>query len=427
MPPFRIFVSSTQEDLKSYREAVRKKLEKLKEEFDIEIIGMEDFGARSEPPLQTCLDEVARSNKYIGIIGMRYGSIDASTKKSIVELEYEKASEKGLPRLMYLINENEGRIPPNSVQCEKLKELNEFKDRIKKNHTFAYFTTEENLASRIERDVRLNFQKEGIQPKESSGGKSPSKSLFIAGTLTNSILVKGDVLIINGIATDAPSKGIGVWIFGENFFEYSTVQAYPDESFEYVLSPKISKTMKMGQYFVVLQHPMANGELDVFPILEGLKKIVKNTKNNDFFVVEGMMAITGLEAAQSLVEMINTSHVDDTYTKLSFIVEDPIITIDPIDNVVVGQSVLVKGVTNISSEHDLLFEVTCIPLDISKMKSAFTMGGFGALASISKGRDFNTWVATIARPVYQAGKHYVNVYSDALDVAEVLEFDVKEN
>jgi Arc/MetJ-type ribon-helix-helix transcriptional regulator len=427
MPPFTIFLSSTKEDLKSYREAVRKKLDEIKEELDIDVVGMEDFGARPEPPIQTCLDEVSRSDMYIGIIGMRYGSIDDVTKKSIVELEYEKAAEKELPALMYLIDENEGRIPPNSVQCDKIRELNEFKDHIKKDHNVAYFTTEENLASRVERDVRSILQKKGIPPKENREGSVLSKSPFIAGTLTSSILVKGDVLIISGIATNAPVKGIGVWIFGEKFFNYSTAQVFPDESFEFLLSPRISKKMETGQYFVVLQHPMENGELDVFPIMDGIRKIVKNTKNRDFFVVEGMTRITGSEAAQNLVTIINTSHVDDTYTKLSFLVEDPVITIDPIENVTVGQSILVKGCTNISSEHDLLFEVTAVTVKKSEIKNVFGVAGFGAVASISKGRDFNTWEATIVRPVFQAGRHYVYVYSDALDVWQISEFDVKEN
>lgn len=427
MPPFRIFVSSTKKDLKSYREAVRDKLEELKEEFDIEIIGMEDFGARPEPPLQTCLNEVSRSNKFIGIIGMRYGTVDEATKKSFVELEYDKAVEIEIPTLMYLIDENEGRIPPNSVECNKLRDLKRFKKRIEKKHTIDHFTTEENLASRVERDVRLNLRNEGIQPKEDAEGSVSSKSPFIAGTLARSILVKGDVLIISGIATNAPKKGIGVWIFGDNFFNFSTVQVFPDESFEFILSPKITKTMETGQYFVVLQHPMQNGDLDVFPITEGIKKIVKNTNNQDYFVVDGIVRINGLEAAGNLVTMINTSHVDDTYTKLSFLVENPVITIDPIENITVGQSILIKGSTNISSEHDLLFEVTSTPIKESEIQTAFSVAGIGAIASISKGREFNSWVATIARPVFQAGKHYVYVYSDALDVMQILEFDVKEN
>jgi len=426
MPPFRIFVSSTKKDLKSYREAVRNKLEELKEEFDIEIIGMEDFGARPEPPLQTCLNEVSRSNKFIGIIGMRYGTVDESTKKSFVELEYDKAVEIGIPTLMYLIDENEGRIPPNSVECNKLRELKRFKKRIEKKHTIDHFTTEENLASRVERDVRLNLQNEGIQPKEDAEGRVSSKSPFIAGTLARSILVKGDVLIISGIATNAPKKGIGVWIFGDNFFNFSTVRVFPDESFKFILSPKITKTMETGQYFVVLQHPMQNWDLDVFPITEGIRTIVKNTKTPDFFVVDGIQRISGVEAAQNLITMINTSHVDDTYTKMSFLVEDALIKINPIGEVTVGKPILLSGSTNISTEHDLLVEVKSIPVEKPDVKRVFSVDGFGTIAKISKGRDLNTWETTVAQAVLKAGKYYVYIFSDALGVYQNSEFNAIE-
>jgi hypothetical protein len=389
---------------------------------------MEDFGARPESPLETCLNEVSQCNKYIGIIGMRYGTVDESTQKSIVELEYEKAIEKHIPTPMYLIDEDKGRIPANSVQCDKLNELNEFKKRIKDihtGHTVDFFTTEENLASRVERGVRLNLKKEGIQPRDDTKDKVSSKSLFIAGTLARSILVKGDVLIISGIATGTPTKGVGVWIFGDNFFNYSTVQVYPDESFEFILSPKISKKMNTGHYFVVLQHPMQNGELDVFPTIEGINRIVKNNKNRDFFVV-GTPGTLGAEGAQSLVTMINTSHVDDTYTKLSFLVEDPAITIDSIENIKVGQLILVKGSTNISPEHDLLFEIAPVRVIESKIKDLFIKAGIGALATISQGKGFNTWEATVARPILKTGTHYVYVYSDSLDVLQMSEFEVNE-
>jgi hypothetical protein len=426
MPPFKIFVSSTKMDLVSYRIAVRNKLEELKKEFDIEIIGMEDFGARSEPPLQTCLDEVGGSDMYIGIIGMRYGSIDGVTKKSFTHLEYEKAIENKLPIRVYLIDENEGRIPPNSVQCDKRKQLKKFKDILKDKHTCPAFTNEENLASQIELDVRKHLQAAGKKPKEQAEGKISSKTPFISGTLKRSILVKGDALIIRGVATKAPARGIAVWIFGKDYFNHSTVQVFPDDSFEYILSPEQTKSMEAGQYFVILQHPMLNGEFDVFPIEESIRTIVKNTQNSDFFVVDGISKIAGPEAAKYFVEMINTSHVDDTYTKLSFLVEEPLITINPLGEIIVGKPMLINGSTNISTDHDLLVEVKSVAVERSDVKRVFSVDGFGTLAAISHGPELNTWQTTVAQAVLSPGKYYVHVLSDALGVMQITEFTAVE-
>ena len=48
-----VFISSTYDDLKEYRRAVWELLEK----FDVNVRGMEQFGARKEAPLATCLTE----------------------------------------------------------------------------------------------------------------------------------------------------------------------------------------------------------------------------------------------------------------------------------------------------------------------------------------------------------------------------------
>ena len=60
---------------------------------------MEFFGARTEKSLEVCLSEVEQSDIYIGILGMKYGSIDEDTGKSYTHLEYKKATELELPRL----------------------------------------------------------------------------------------------------------------------------------------------------------------------------------------------------------------------------------------------------------------------------------------------------------------------------------------
>ena len=48
---------------------------------------MEDFGARPENSLDTCLNELNKSDIYIGIIGMNYGSIYNNEKKKVVTLK----------------------------------------------------------------------------------------------------------------------------------------------------------------------------------------------------------------------------------------------------------------------------------------------------------------------------------------------------
>ena len=48
------------------------------------------------------------------------------------------------------------------------------------------------------------------------------------------------------------------------------------------------------------------------------------------FALTGPAALQGSDAAEALVQAINSPNVDDTYTKLQMLVETPVITINPV-------------------------------------------------------------------------------------------------
>lgn len=155
-----IFLSSTYEDLQPHRQAVWDTLHKLK----VGVSGMEIFGARSEEPLDTCLDEVSKCNVFIGILGMRYGSIHAESGKSFVQLEYESALEGKLDILVYLIDEESATLAPKFVDIgDSARALADFKHVLRKKHTIGSFVSAEDLAEKVEQDLlRLFSEKELI-------------------------------------------------------------------------------------------------------------------------------------------------------------------------------------------------------------------------------------------------------------------------
>lgn len=158
-----IFVSSTYTDLEPCRKAVWNTLDKLK----VGISGMEIFGARSAEPLQTCVDEVMKCDVFVGIAGMRYGSVDEKTTKSFVRVEYETALEKNLDILIYLIDEEKAQISPKFVDVGKsASKLRDFKDLLRKKHTIETFMSPEDLATKVERDLLRLFIEKGLVIKE---------------------------------------------------------------------------------------------------------------------------------------------------------------------------------------------------------------------------------------------------------------------
>jgi hypothetical protein len=141
-----VFISSTYRDLKIHREKIWNALQN----YDLNITGMEEFGARHSPPLETCIDEIHKSDIYIGIISMCYGSVDSISGKSFTQIEYEKAKEIGLEIMIYLIDENSGTVKTGHIDFgDKSLSLNQFKNILKNNHTVDWFVDADDLSEKI--------------------------------------------------------------------------------------------------------------------------------------------------------------------------------------------------------------------------------------------------------------------------------------
>jgi len=147
--PKTVFISSTYYDLIDYRRRVWETLSEL----DLRILGMEKFGARSTTPLQTCLEQVDKSDIFVGIIGFRYGSVEKTSKKSYTQLEYERAIEKGIETLIYFYSDNAYIKTSNIEQGINARRLEKFKKTLRR-HTTDSFIDPDDLAYKIQ--VRIN-------------------------------------------------------------------------------------------------------------------------------------------------------------------------------------------------------------------------------------------------------------------------------
>lgn len=150
-----VFISSTYKDLAEYRREVWHVLEK----FHVMPKGMEQFGARSQAPLETCLAEVEQSDVYVGIIGFRLGSIEPKSDKSFTQLEYEHAVKLGKEVLIYLADE-EARFRQADFDFDPLNRarLDAFKDILKDRHTVDWFSTPDDLANKLKNRFKEYFQ-----------------------------------------------------------------------------------------------------------------------------------------------------------------------------------------------------------------------------------------------------------------------------
>ena len=225
----KVFISSTYIDLKEHREEVWNLLSKL----TLEVKGMEDFGARKETPIETCLSEVRESDIIVFIVGMRYGSVHPTKNKSYTELEYEEAIKNKKEIFIYLINESESLIHPSLIDFENHEKLTSFKNTLLKNHTVDFFENEKDLSRKLSINLKRHFK---------TSIKHFKRPKSIDCTVTPISISKEKWYIIIGYFYGQP---IEIYIFNkDSFFEIPN----------YVKKGKVIKRTTEGQTFYDFQY-----------------------------------------------------------------------------------------------------------------------------------------------------------------------------
>lgn len=199
----QVFVSSTYKDLEDHRKVVLETLHQL----ETTVRGMEYFGSKPGSTKEECLKAVRSCNVYIGIFGMRYGSIDEETGKSLTHLEYEEAKQLGLPRLIYLIDEKRQPILPIYIDTgENAEKLQALKTELKKETMLSRFTTPEDLAKRIALNLPRLLEDMGAEIQKDELVSVLKTEYF------NMLRVQCEYLDLGGISPRVSSKVIKIRI-----------------------------------------------------------------------------------------------------------------------------------------------------------------------------------------------------------------------
>jgi hypothetical protein len=145
-----VFVCSTFSDLSAEREGVLNAIRHLQLQHD----SMEFFGARAGQPIETCLEEVRRSNILVVIVGHRYGTMVPDSKVSFSEAEYTEGYKLQKPCLVYIRNDDVPVLPRHIERDpDKLKLLEKWKVRLQSRHTVAGFRDGNDLAVQVAADL----------------------------------------------------------------------------------------------------------------------------------------------------------------------------------------------------------------------------------------------------------------------------------
>ena len=147
-----VFVSSTYRDLINHRIVVKDQIARR----DMFFRGMEHFGADPShlAPAAKIVEEVRNAEVYLGIFGVRYGSIDQATGLSMTELEFNEAEASEKHMLLYIIhNDAPVKVCDIEPDPEGRVKLDALKARILQKHTAYMFRTVEDLARQVYEDL----------------------------------------------------------------------------------------------------------------------------------------------------------------------------------------------------------------------------------------------------------------------------------
>ncbi len=267
---------------------------------------------------------------------------------------------------------------------------------------------------------------------------------FVTATTSAATVAKGDKLFINGKAEGMPSKGVAIWILGKNYWNGEkeeigssamvTEGVNNEGEFQYEIGSGVTSDLASGQYFIVVQHPMYNEEFDVRVEVnedENAVEVITNPygakdANGIAFIIAGAGKLQGPDAANALIASINSANIDDTYTKLSFIVEEPWIRINSIADHYVGDKFQITGTTNLAIADSLIAEITSLSFKPTDKTQSGEFTGISSVIAITEGSEYNEWALDVDASTFKPDEYIFTVESVDADIKEITVFNVLE-
>jgi PGF-CTERM protein len=256
------------------------------------------------------------------------------------------------------------------------------------------------------------------------------KKPFVTASTSVNTLAKGDILYIRGTAEGKPNS-VYIWTFGKNYRDcQESASVKSDASYEYKMDRGVTADLYAGEYFVVVQHPMMNGIADIVGPggancvwAQPAQASAKTTANGTPVRLTGLQAS---DAATALVELLNSPNIDDTYTKLSFMVEEPWLRIDTIGDKYVGDTFKITGTTNLAEGDQILMTVTSSSFQPTEKTQTGEFSGTSGTVTVQKGDTYNTFSFDVDASTFKPDEYLVKAESVEPSQTTTATFNVLE-
>ena len=143
--PLTVMISSTARDLPDHRQGVLDACLRLGMLPKM----MEHLPAEDADAIEASMAMVDEADVYLGIFAHRYGYVPEGQRNSIPQLEYERACQRKIPRLIFLMHDDHP-IRPADVEVGPASErLEKLKERLRKQRVVNFFKSPEELKGQV--------------------------------------------------------------------------------------------------------------------------------------------------------------------------------------------------------------------------------------------------------------------------------------
>ena len=269
------------------------------------------------------------------------------------------------------------------------------------------------------------------------------KQPFLSAVPSGTVVAKGDKIYIRGTAEGNPST-LALYIFGPNKYVKDSITVEDDGTYEKKLD--IGSEWSSNQYFVVIEHPMYNGVIDVDQVYYNGNTVVSTKEQSTYttleiknfgnqtnvglqasFIVEGTNKLQGSNAADALTKMIDSANIDDIYTKLTFTVAEPWINIENPGDQAVDSKFTITGTTNLAVDDQILVEVVSSSFNAVDKTSTSTTSGISMTTKVVPGEGTdNVWSVEVDTTNWKLDEYTIKASGIEVDVSTTTNFNVVE-
>lgn len=115
---------------------------------------MEHLPASDADAIKVSMDLVDAADIYVGVFGQRYGYVPSDLEISITEMEYDRAVDRKIPRLIFIMHDDHP-ITIGDVEINQSEKMRAFKERLLRDNSVNQFISPADLRAHVINSLSL--------------------------------------------------------------------------------------------------------------------------------------------------------------------------------------------------------------------------------------------------------------------------------